>query len=66
VTFYTNQTFSYPGGRGGSWECAGSNVTLEWRDGFIDRLILSRDGNWLSGTNQYRTQVSGSRQRPGQ
>ena len=48
-------------GSKGSWSCAGGGFVFVWDNGNTDHLALSPDGRRLSGSNNWRWSVSGSR-----
>ncbi len=53
---------SLPEGTAGTWSCQGSTVQVVWDNGFIDRDSMSADGTQISGTNQFGSALSGTRQ----
>jgi hypothetical protein len=56
----------YPNGlaRGGDiahWRCSGRQVVIHWSRGWTDRLVLSSNGDYLSGFNQAGSRIWGQR-----
>jgi hypothetical protein len=41
------------------WTCSRGIVTIVWSIGYVDKLVLSRDGKKLAGSNQNSVVVSG-------
>lgn len=61
VTFSDDHTMTWDGGDSGTWEQAGTSLTLRWKSGSIDRMRLSQDGRRMTGTNNTGWSVRGTR-----
>jgi hypothetical protein len=48
-------------GTTGMWTCAGGILTATWTSGFVDRMMISSDGNSLLVTNNHGTTFAATR-----
>jgi len=69
VTVKPDGTFVQQSGNGGTWECADAakgTVTFRWQQGgFVNRMVVSPDGQGLSSTDPSQPFVTAKRSRGG-
>jgi len=55
VSFYPNG-FAH-NGHTARWSCWGRQVLIHWSSGWTDQLVLSSNGDYLSGVNQAGSRI---------